>query len=307
MKVIGSMLKEKREKDGLTLEQVHKAIKVQEKYLIAIEEGDDKVFSAEVYYKSFLKSYAKYLGFDANMLVNQYEARKIPLNISSDKDENKKSEKADNGGKANFKKSAVTILIAGCLIAVFFYLNKNISNIVSDDYSAIEHKKQMPEQTLNNEMKSGGQAAVDVQTGPEVKPDIKLEAKQPVVQPVPVQTVKNEIKKNGQAAIDVQAKPEVKIEVKPVVQPQKQEPAVLQKQKLSIQAVSNVWIKVDGDNRGLYEGTLLKGEEKTWKADNVFNLRVGYTPGVKVFFNDEEVDVISGSVQDVNTIVFQRQ
>ncbi|MCL2799879.1 MAG: DUF4115 domain-containing protein [Endomicrobia bacterium] len=68
-----------------------------------------------------------------------------------------------------------------------------------------------------------------------------------------------------------------------------------------------MWIKVDGDNKGLYEGTLLKGEEKTWKADNLFNLKIGYTPGVKVFFNDEEVDVISGSVQDVNTITLKRQ
>jgi cytoskeletal protein RodZ len=53
MKEIGKTLKDKREQMNLSLSDVHKATKVQEKYLTAIEEGDLDTFKAEVYYKVF--------------------------------------------------------------------------------------------------------------------------------------------------------------------------------------------------------------------------------------------------------------
>ncbi|MDR1695865.1 MAG: DUF4115 domain-containing protein [Endomicrobium sp.] len=263
MKVIGSILKTKREEEGLSLEQVHKAIKVQEKYLTAMEEGDDKAFSAEVYYKSFLKSYAKYLGLDANTLINQYEVRKIPQNVSEENGaDGNKSGNSKSGGNVNLKKATATVLVAVCLLTAFLYLNKNISNIVSEDFHEHEYENAAAE------------------AGP---------------------------KDETQSVPQVLAEPEP--EVKPAAAPKKQNsaPAVPSRQKLLVRAVENVWIKVDSDTRGLYEGTLLKGEERTWQTNNGFNLKIGYTPGVKVFFNDEEVDVISGSVQDVNTLALKRQ
>ncbi|MDR2251689.1 MAG: DUF4115 domain-containing protein [Endomicrobium sp.] len=44
-----------------------------------------------------------------------------------------------------------------------------------------------------------------------------------------------------------------------------------------------------------------------WEADNSFTLKLGYAPGVKVFFNGESVDVVSGTVQDINTIVLKKK
>jgi cytoskeletal protein RodZ len=79
------------------------------------------------------------------------------------------------------------------------------------------------------------------------------------------------------------------------------------KQNLEIEAKETVWIKVDIDGKTVYEGTLLKGGKKMWEADNSFTLKVGYAPGVKVFFNGESIDVVSGAAQDVNTIVLKKK
>jgi hypothetical protein len=79
------------------------------------------------------------------------------------------------------------------------------------------------------------------------------------------------------------------------------------RQNLEIEAKETVWIKVDIDGKAVYEGTLLKGGKKMWEANNSFTLKLGYAPGVKVFFNGESVDVVSGAVQDVNTIILKKK
>jgi hypothetical protein len=82
---------------------------------------------------------------------------------------------------------------------------------------------------------------------------------------------------------------------------------VSKKQNLEIEAKETVWVMVDIDGRTAYEGTLSKGSKKIWEADKSFTLKLGYVPGVKVFFNGEPVDVISGAVQDVNTVVLKKK
>ncbi|GHT50732.1 hypothetical protein AGMMS49990_03650 [Endomicrobiia bacterium] len=74
MKEIGRILREKHEQMNVSLADVRNAIEVQEKCLSAIEEGDMSVFFAKVYYKSFVRSYAKYLGFDHEKLIERYDA-----------------------------------------------------------------------------------------------------------------------------------------------------------------------------------------------------------------------------------------
>ncbi|MCA6070939.1 MAG: helix-turn-helix domain-containing protein, partial [Endomicrobium sp.] len=49
---------------------------MQERYLIAIEEGDMSAFFAEVYYKSFVRSYANYLDLEPEELIERLNIKK---------------------------------------------------------------------------------------------------------------------------------------------------------------------------------------------------------------------------------------
>ena len=58
---LGEQLKKAREEQGVSLEQASKATKIQIKYLDFLENGEYENLPADVYIRSFLKSYASFL------------------------------------------------------------------------------------------------------------------------------------------------------------------------------------------------------------------------------------------------------
>lgn len=72
MKSIGQRLKKAREDNGLTLEDAQKALKMHPNILRAIEEDRAHEFLNNVYIRNFLKSYARYVGLDAEKIVEEY-------------------------------------------------------------------------------------------------------------------------------------------------------------------------------------------------------------------------------------------
>lgn len=61
---VGQILKQEREKKGLSLAQVEKALRVREKFLKALEENDWTQFPSKVYISGIITNYAKYLQLD---------------------------------------------------------------------------------------------------------------------------------------------------------------------------------------------------------------------------------------------------
>lgn len=68
MKTAGYFLKTKREKLNLNLESISKKLKIDVKYLKALENDDYSVFDSKVIARGFLIKYAKLLGLDINKL-----------------------------------------------------------------------------------------------------------------------------------------------------------------------------------------------------------------------------------------------
>lgn len=62
MKTLGQILKERREKSGLTLDQAESNTKIRKVYLRGLEDGDYSQFVATNSLKGFLKIYSDYLG-----------------------------------------------------------------------------------------------------------------------------------------------------------------------------------------------------------------------------------------------------
>lgn len=68
-------LKQKREEQEITLEQVSKKTKIDLKYLNALEEGNYSVMP-EVYIRAFLKGIAETIGLNPTQVLSKYEAAK---------------------------------------------------------------------------------------------------------------------------------------------------------------------------------------------------------------------------------------
>ncbi|MDR3306915.1 MAG: DUF4115 domain-containing protein [Endomicrobium sp.] len=255
MKEIGKTLKDKREHMNLSLSDVHKATRIQEKYLAAIEEGDLDAFKAEVYYKSFLRSYSKYLAFDPEEFVELFNAQKREIERASKSEDPSFSEDCKNIFCTKKIFIVVAAIVAAALLIVFVCLYKYMSKIVQpvevDGFKQVEDET-LPKQTVENEV------VVTEQDGSYSEENVQV--------------------------VEVSAK-----------------------QNLEIEAKETVWIRVDIDDKTAYEGTLSKGGKKMWEADKSVTLKVGYAPGVKVSFNGKLVDVVSGAVQDVNTVVLKKK
>lgn len=69
----GEALRLQREKLGLTLEQVHAALRIRTEYLKALEDQHFKLIPSQGYVKAWLRKYAQYLKLDADAVVARFE------------------------------------------------------------------------------------------------------------------------------------------------------------------------------------------------------------------------------------------
>ncbi|WP_027355414.1 helix-turn-helix domain-containing protein [Desulfofundulus thermocisternus] len=70
---LGKILQEARQARGLSLEQVEKETKIRRRYLEALEKEAFDLLPGRVYVRGFLRTYARYLGLDAEALVARLE------------------------------------------------------------------------------------------------------------------------------------------------------------------------------------------------------------------------------------------
>ena len=72
MKEIGIKLKTKREESGLSVEEVGEDLQVKTSDVINLESGDRDAFTDIVELKNLISEYAKYLGFDNEELLDEF-------------------------------------------------------------------------------------------------------------------------------------------------------------------------------------------------------------------------------------------
>src|SRR6266536_98109 len=75
---IGRSLREARMRRGLELSQVERETRIRPRYLMALEEEQFDVLPRPAYAKGFLRTYADYLGLDAQRFIDEYTSRFAP-------------------------------------------------------------------------------------------------------------------------------------------------------------------------------------------------------------------------------------
>jgi cytoskeleton protein RodZ len=75
---IGSSLREARERQKLELSRIERDTKIRAKFLQALEDEQFERIPAPAYARGFLRTYADYLGLDAQRFVDEYNARFAP-------------------------------------------------------------------------------------------------------------------------------------------------------------------------------------------------------------------------------------
>ena len=143
MKEIGLKLKEKREENGVSVEEVSEDLKVRPSQIISLEEGKKDDFKDILFLKYFIRDYAKYLGLDENELVDEFNeflfdfTTKIPVDeIEKAKNEiNDKKDIVSPYTEIKKSKNGLKILIIGVSIVALFIIGYFVfSNMNNSDF-----------------------------------------------------------------------------------------------------------------------------------------------------------------------------
>ena len=140
MKNIGTKLKDKREENGLSIEEVAEDLKMRPSQISSIEEGKTEDFKDVFYLKYFIRDYAKYLGLDSEKILDEFNeylfdmTSKIPIDLieqaKKEKDKKNNEEVMSPYTKDDNKKSVMAkIYICLGIVIVLIVLGYVIISI----------------------------------------------------------------------------------------------------------------------------------------------------------------------------------
>ena len=144
MKDIGLKLKEKREENGVSIDEAAEDLKMRPSQIISLENGKREDFKDVMTLKYFIRDYAKYLGLDGEKMIDDFNeylfdfTSKIPVDeIDKVKDGNKKdvvSPYTKISDKNSKYKIAILSIVFVIVIIVIVYLV--VSGIKGNDFQS---------------------------------------------------------------------------------------------------------------------------------------------------------------------------
>ncbi|MEE8483659.1 MAG: RodZ domain-containing protein, partial [Nitrospinota bacterium] len=217
MGTLGETLKHEREVRGVTLQEIARATRINEKYLRALEEDDFDAFHAPVFITGFLRSYAGHLGLNSDEIILRFESLKIER-----KEEHVPTEPIDLGDSNSIVIAAVAILcaaIGGYAIYSFMPSKADEPAFVKPAVKKVAEPSAIPAPAPQGKAKP---ETVEEVPAPEKQPEKKVDTEERA----PAEKLKTEEPLKEETATEPPAKPvkEVKVEIrrdqKPKLKPQ---------------------------------------------------------------------------------------
>ena len=152
MKEIGELLKDTREKNGVSIDEAASDLNYKTSQLEAVETGDYKAFKDKFVLKCIIQDYSKYLGLDSDKIIDEFNeyvfesTSKIPIDdiekASKKKDDDKIMSPYTKQEKEKSKLPIILGIILAILILAFIAVTiYNNSKDISTDNLEISYKE----------------------------------------------------------------------------------------------------------------------------------------------------------------------
>ncbi|MBO8126000.1 MAG: helix-turn-helix domain-containing protein [Firmicutes bacterium] len=304
---LGERLREERERQGLTLEDICQRTHIRRRYLEALENGDYSIMPGEVYLKGFLRSYGEALGLNGWDLVAEYNKLRAQAE-AEDKDvagsQNKREEEDRQQGepaqvrgtmiqnpimlpakerylrnktKQDRRLIFLSLLVLGAAL-VYFFLVPNGAQAPG------------PEQIIEVPETGGGTLKVT-----ETAAGGGVESRAPQVEeatqvPAPVPAASEPVKKQVENVAEGE---DTAKGVSLLEQTNKSQMPVA----VGITAKEDCWLEIYQDGELTFTRVLKAGESKLVTAEQRIQIRFGNPDGVEVFHNGEVLTDLGSNVQ----------
>jgi cytoskeleton protein RodZ len=287
MPPFGENLRREREMRGVTLEEISEATKISIRFLEAMENEAFSKLPGGIFTRSFIRTYARYLGLDEERVLGEYQLAAQP---GTDVD----IRRMGGGESASHRPSSRTPLIVLLVAAA----------LLVGGYALFRYSRRAAEIPANP---SGPQAA---NTQPAVSQP------QGSIAPPPSSNLSTAASPSpaGQAPGSAQ-------EIQPAsgagTAPPVNEPGVVPKEPatpppskpagsesglvLQVAATERAWVEVKADGKSIFQRALNPNEVQTFKAQESFNVTTGNAQGVILSLNGETLKPLGrqGEVKSV--------
>lgn len=157
---IGEVLREAREEQGLSLDDIQEITKIQKRYLVAIEQDDFHALPGRFYARAFIKEYAYAVGLDPEIVLKDFDEE----SIQAEEEETVQYTRRDRTKQAREKGSYIlsflpTIIVVILVIGIIFVAYTLMQKSSSDQSSEIDTPKENDEivREKDNESKDEGE------------------------------------------------------------------------------------------------------------------------------------------------------
>ncbi|MCT4533841.1 helix-turn-helix domain-containing protein [Halodesulfovibrio sp.] len=293
---LGTLLREERERKGITLEELSERIKLAPRTLAFIESGTKSELPHAVYVKGFVKSYAMVVGLDPEELGAMVDvAYKDELEEEVAEPVIARREKSGSPVKL----IAIIVLIAVLAAVGYYFMQSSTATLDSEEATVevpVQPKPAEQEPVVQEPVEPVEQAeqpqVAEVtpveKAAPAPKQKVKAEAKAKTTKPAAPKAAKVESKPKP-----VKTKTVVKKPAAPVVAPSDvvaQNAAEKTAEKkvdgpmrlLRIEATADCWIEASGEGFPRKEFLLRNGEGFTVSFPKNLSLRLGNSGGISL-------------------------
>ena len=285
---LGTLLREKREQDGLTLEQVSERIKLAPRTLAFIESGTKSELPHAVYVKGFVKSYATIVGLDPEelgVMVDAAYAEELA------EEECSEPPMLAHKKKGSFVKYIVAVIVLAAIAGGGYFAMQSGTSLLDGEGAAVESPAQQPE-AVAEPAPPAVEDPVQQEPAPVESEAVVEPVIEPAAEPAPV------VEKTAPEPVAAEVTPEPKevavkkaepVAAPPVVAPsdvvaqqQKEEAVVALEHALRIEATADCWVEATGEGFGRKEFLLRNGQSHTVKFPKKLSLRLGNSGGISL-------------------------
>ena len=271
---VGQILRQSREEKGISLKQVEQALKIRCKFLSALE-NDERINSlSEIYVNGFLRSYALYLGLDADHIMQLYAAGREPVHDVQSRWGSSVQPSGIAGGdtpdqsvRSRFLTLAVTV--SGILLG-FVILAVAISFIAKGN---AETPAGVTSVLASTEEASTSLVMSDTVTSQLTPEGTPTATPRPTRTPTPTMT----------PTVTDTPTPEFYTGV-----------------NIELIARANAWTQIRVDGKKVFEGMLEPGMRKHWRGEERVEVRCGNAGGVEAFVNGESIGLLGEDGQVID-------
>ena len=263
--MIGDMLRAEREKQNLTVQDIEKGTSIRALYIESIEAGDYSKLPGEVYTKGFIRNYANFLKMDAAAVVKRYMEENHPDVVAAAQAEKEQAAEQVRPAAAPAPKVRQQMPAAPKV------------KPTGSGYSTDEEFRQRVESSHKKQNMMLVAAVVLAVAGGAyylMSSDDSAATKKPAT------TTTQQAKAPAPEAAKPEAKKADGVEV-------------------AAKFTDRCWTQVVVDGKTVYEGTMEKGKNETWKGKEKVVITAGNADAIEVTLNHQSLGKLGAKGQVV--------